>query len=338
MRIIVDAFGGDNAPLSVIEGAAMAKKEYSADIVLVGKEETIKEVADKNSISLDGIEIVNADEVIEMCDDPTFVLKKKANSSMSVGLKMLAQGEGDAFVSAGSTAALVVGATLIVKRLKGIKRPALATVLPGEKKNTMLLDVGANAVCRPSMLLQFAAMGSVYMNKIYGIENPKVGLINIGAEETKGTPLQLETYSLLKESRLNFAGNLEPRDIPSTECDVAVADGFTGNVVLKLTEGVVKMFSRKIKAIFKKNIFTMFAAAIVNGGIKEFKKSFDYTEHGGAPLLGVSKPVIKAHGSSNAKAIKNAIRQAKTCAESDMIGKIREELAALPEITEGTEE
>ncbi len=338
MRIIVDAFGGDNAPLAVIRGAVAAKKEYKEDIVLVGSEEKIKACAVENGIDISGLEIVNADEVIEMCDDPTDVLKKKAGSSMSVGLRMLSEGKGDAFVSAGSTAALVVGATLIVKRLKGVKRPALATVLPGDNKNTMIMDIGANAVCRASMLVQFAAMGSVYMKKIYGIENPSVGLVNIGAEETKGTPLQLETYKLLSQSGLNFAGNVEPRDIPSTFCDVVVADGFTGNVILKLTEGVAKMFSGRIKAVFKKNIFSALAYLLVKGGIADFKKKMDYSEHGGAPLLGVQKPVIKAHGSSDERAFKNAIRQAIGCVKSDMIGKIKEEVAALSHLTEGSEE
>lgn len=334
MKIIVDAFGGDNAPEAIIEGAAAAVKELSVEIILTGKKDIIEKVAREKNISLQNIEIEDCPEVIEMCDDPTDVLKKKKDSSMSVGLRMLSEGKGDAFVSAGSTAALVVGATLIVKRLKGIKRPALATVIPCEKKGSLLLDVGANAVCRPQMLLQFAVMGSVYMNKIYGIENPNVGLVNIGAERTKGTELQLETYELLEKSNLNFSGNIEPRDIPSSDCDVIVADGFTGNVILKLTEGLAKTFSKKIKAIFKKNIFTKMATIPLLSGIKDFKKSMDYSEHGGAPLLGTLKPVIKAHGSSNSKAIKNAIRQAAKCVESEMIEKFREGITALPEMKE----
>lgn len=334
MKIIVDAFGGDNAPLEIIKGAAWAVSELGAEIILTGSKEKIESVAKDNEISLNNIEIKDCSEVIEMCDDPTYVLKKKKDSSMSVGLNMLASGEGEAFVSAGSTAALVVGATLLVKRLKGVKRPALATVIPGDKKNSLVLDVGANAVCRPQMLTQFAAMGSIYMNKVYGVENPKVGLVNIGAERTKGTPLQLETYEMLEKTDLNFVGNIEPRDIPSTDCDVIVADGFTGNVILKLTEGVAKTFSKRIKAIFMKNILTKLSSLPLKEGISEFKKSMDYSEHGGAPLLGTSKPVIKAHGSSDAKAIKNAIRQAIRCVESNMIDKIRGDLAALPEMKE----
>ena len=337
MKIIVDAFGGDNAPKAVIEGAALAVKELGVNIILTGKKEIIEKVAAENKISLQNIDIIDCSEVIEMCDDPTDVLKKKKDSSMSRGLKMLADGEGDAFVSAGSTAALVVGATLIVKRLKGIKRPALATVIPCEKKNSLVLDVGANAVCRPQMLLQFAAMGSAYMNKIYGIPNPNVGLVNIGAEKTKGTELQLEAYELLEKANLNFSGNIEPRDIPSSDCDVIVCDGFTGNVILKSTEGLAKTFSRKLKAVFKKNIITKLATLPLMGGIKDFKKSMDYSEHGGAPLLGTLKPVIKAHGSSNSKAIKNAIRQAAKCVESNMIDKFREGLSSLPEMKEEKE-
>ena len=326
MKIIVDAFGGDNAPLEIIKGARQAIDELSVLVVLTGNEEIIKKVAEENGISLDGIEIVDAPEVVDICEDPKVVLRAKRNSSLGKGFDLLAEGKGDAFVSAGSTAAVVVGATLIVKRLKGVKRAALATVMPGDKKSYMLMDIGANAVCRPEMLLQFGIMGEVYMNKVMGVEKPETALVNIGAEETKGTELQLEAYKLMKEGGLNFIGNIEPRYIPEGNADVVVCDGFTGNVILKLTEGVAKTFSANLKRIFKKNIITILAAALVSGGIKDFKKKMDYTEHGGAPLLGLTKPVIKAHGSSNAKAIKNAIRQAKIMVESNTISLIKDSL------------
>lgn len=223
---------------------------------------------------------------------------------MAVGLELLKSGEVDAFLSAGSTGALVMGSTFIVKRIKGIKRAAIATVLPGDEGAFMLIDCGANVECRPDMLLQFGIMGSVYMNKIMNIDKPTVGLANIGAEETKGTELQKEAFELLRNSKINFTGNIEARDVPAGKCQVVVADGFTGNIILKLTEGVAMSMYRNIKGVFTKNIFSKLAAAMVMGGLKDFKKKMDYSEYGGAPLMGISKPVIKAHGSSDAKAIK----------------------------------
>ena len=249
--------------------------------------------------------------------------------SMAVGMQMLADGEGDAFVSAGSTGALVVGATFIVKRIKGIKRPALATVLPTATVPTMLLDSGANADCRPEMLVQFAIMGSAYMNKIMGVSSPKVGLANIGAEESKGRELELETYRQLKNAPVNFVGNIEARQIPLGDCDVVVTDGFSGNLLLKLYEGMGKFFSNELKTLLTRDMKSKLAAALVMGGVKEFKKKVDYTEHGGAPLLGTAKPVIKAHGSSNAKAFYNAVRQAKKFTETKVIDEITSALEAM---------
>lgn len=311
MNIVIDAFGGDNAPLEVIRGAVDANRDFNIDITLVGDENTIKKCAKENALDISALKIKHADSVIDVCEEPTNVIKSKKDCSMAVGMQMLADGEGDAFVSAGSTGALVVGATFIVKRQKGIKRPALATILPTASTPTMLLDSGANADCRPEMLVQFAIMGSAYMNKILGVEFPRVGLVNIGSEESKGRELELETYKQLKNAPVNFTGNIEARQIPMGDCDVVVTDGFSGNLLLKLYEGMAKFFSGELKALLTKDFKSKIAALMVLNNVKEFKKKVDYSEYGGAPLLGTAKPVIKAHGSSNAKAFYNAIRQAK---------------------------
>lgn len=324
MKIIVDAFGGDNAPLEVIKGSAMAVKELDVDIILVGKEETIKKVAKENEISLDKISIKNAEKVIDVCEEPTSILKENADCSMAVGMKMLADDEGDAFVSAGSTGALVVGATFIVKRLKGIKRAALATIMPTAKDPTMLLDVGANTDCRPEMLTQFGIMGSCYMNKIMNINNPSVGLLNIGSEKTKGRELEIDTYTQLEKANINFVGNIEARAIPKGECNVIVTDGYTGNVALKLYEGMGSFFGRTLKDILMSGVKSKIAGILVLNKVKAFKKKMDYSEHGGAPLLGTSKPIFKAHGSSDAKAFYNAIRQA----DNFVKGKVIDEISA----------
>ena len=283
----------------------------------------------ENAIEMKNIEIVNATEVIEMCDEPAKAVRAKKDSSMVVGLRMLAEGKGDAFVSAGSTGALHVGASLIVRTVKGVKRPALATVIPG-KTPFLLLDCGANVECRASMLEAFGVMGSVYMNKVMGLEQPRVALVNNGAEESKGTPTYVEAHQLLKNNKaIHFVGNIEPRDIPAGHADVVVADGFTGNVVLKLTEGLAKYFGSKLKEMFKKSLGTKVGYLLLKGGVADFKKSMDADEYGGAPLLGTRRPVIKAHGSSNARAIQNAIRQAKLCVENDLCGVMAESLANL---------
>lgn len=336
MKIVVDAFGGDNAPLSVIQGARLARDEQGVDIMLVGDEEKIKACAAENGISLDGIEIFQADDVLTMHDEPSEVIKSKKNSSMAVALQQVAEGNGDAFVSAGSTGAIVVGATFIVKRIKGVKRAALSTYLPTGSGNYLLIDVGANAECRPDMLVQFAVMASVYLENVGGIENPTVGLVNIGTEETKGGELQLAAYSLLKDAPVNFIGNVEARELSNGACDIAVADGFTGNIVLKLTEGVAGTLMGMIKQIFKKNLAGKLAAAMIMPGFRELKKKMDYSEVGGAPLMGIKKPVIKAHGSSDANAIKNAIRQAAAYAGTGVIEKISDDLAKIN--TKGSDE
>lgn len=329
MKVIIDMYGGDNAPKAPILGAAMAAKELGTEIVAVGNEAEMRKICEENGVS--GFEFIDAPMVMPVCAEPTEILKEYKQSSLAVGLKALADGRGDAFVSAGSTGAIVVGATLIVKRIKGIKRAALASVIPGLDKSYMLLDLGANVECRPEMLCQFASMGSIYMNKVEGVPNPEVGLINIGAEESKGGELQKEAYQLMKAASFNFIGNIEPRDLPKGVCDVAVADGWTGNVVLKLTEGLSSAFGKKLKGIMLRNFFTKLGALTMKKGVAEFKKSMDYTERGGAPLLGIAKPVIKAHGSSDPKAFMNAIRQAKTFYEQDVIGTISAAVAAQKE-------
>ncbi|MBQ8827360.1 MAG: phosphate acyltransferase PlsX [Oscillospiraceae bacterium] len=329
MKIIVDAFGGDNSPDEVIKGAAMAVEKLGVEITLTGDENKIKKFAEENGVSLSGIEIMHTESVIDIHEEPTSILKERADCSMAIGLKALAEGKGDAFVSAGSTGALVVGATFIAKRLKGIKRAALAPILPTDKGQVMLIDAGANVDCRPEMLVQFAIMGSAYMEKVLGVKNPNVGLINVGAEDTKGREMDVEAYRLLQKAPVNFGGNLEARELPFGEFQVAVSDGFTGNVALKLYEGMGKYFANTLKGMFKGSLGGKIAALLVMKDIKAFKKKLDTSEVGGAVLMGISRPVIKAHGNSDAKAFYNAIRQAKNCVEGDVIGEISRSLEQL---------
>ena len=322
MKIIVDAFGGDNAPLEIIKGSAEAVQEHGVDILLTGKESTIREVAAQNNISLDHIEIEDCDEVITMHDAADSVIKTKKNSSMAVGLRLLSEGKGDAFISAGNSGALCVGATLGVKRIKGIKRPAFAPVIPSETGCLMLIDGGANVDCRPEMLRQFAVMGSVYMEKVMKIDKPRVGLANVGSEDHKGTELYRETYAILKDSGLNFIGNVEGRDIPKGVCDVVVCDGFTGNMILKTYEGVASVLMKQIKNMFTGSVKGKLAAGLIIKDLKGMKTRFDYNTYGGAPILGSSKPVFKAHGDSKARTIKNAIGLCKEYVEAKAIDEI----------------
>lgn len=329
-RVIVDAFGGDNAPLEVVKGARQAVDELGVTVILTGDRQKIEDCAKAAQVSLTGIEIEQADDVMPVNEEPTKLLKQYKNSSMAVGFALLTEGKGDAFVSAGSTGALAVGSTFIAKRIKGIKRAAIAACIPNEKGAYLLADSGANTECRPEMLRQFALMGSVYMQKVYGIERPRVGLINIGTEDNKGGDLQVEANKLLRETPgICYVGNVEARELPLGGCDVAVCDGFTGNIILKLSEGMGKMFKNQLKGMFLASFATKLGALLVAGQMKNFKDKFDYKEHGGAMLLGVRKPVIKAHGSSDAKAMKNAIRQAKQCHEGGIIPTIEKELAAI---------
>ena len=317
MRIILDAMGGDNAPQAPVIGALQAAKDFGAQIILVGKGEEILSVMRSQGYNdlPEGIEIAHADEVVDMHDDPANVIRKKKNSSMVIGLKMLADGLGDAFVSAGSTGALLTGATLLVKRVKGIRRAAMGPTMPNKAGGkTVILDCGANAECTPEFLLQFGLVGSIYAQKCLGVENPRIGLLNIGTEDTKGTPLQKEAYALLKAAGdkgiINFVGNTEARDVPLGAVDVIVCDGFAGNVLLKSIEGTAMFMGSLISKMFKKSILSKLAAALVMKDIKAFKKMLDYREIGGTPFLGIRKPVIKAHGSSDALAFRNAVRQA----------------------------
>ena len=317
MNIIVDAFGGDNAPLEVIKGCKIAEENLGVKITLTGNREIIERISDENGIDIDGMDIIHTDSVIDIHEKPTEIIKSRKDCSMALGLKALCDEGGDAFVSAGSSGALVVGATFITKRIKGVKRATLAPILPTAKGRLMLGDGGANDDCRPEMLLQFGIMASAYMEKVNGISKPKVGLVNIGIEDTKGRELEIEAYKLLKESELNFCGNLEARELPKGEFEVAVTDGFTGNVILKLYEGMGSFFSGKLKEIYG-GLAGKLSAMLVYKKIKAFKKAMDYTEEGGAVLLGVNKPVIKAHGSSDSKAFYNAIRQAKACVDGNV--------------------
>ena len=322
MKIIVDAFGGDHAPLEIIKGAMLAVEEYGIDVILTGDEKQISECVRQNNIELKNTEIVHTSGKIDMCDDARAVLKEKADSSMGVGFKLLSEGKGDAFVSAGNTGAITVGATFLAKRIKGVKRPCIASVMPSADNPILLMDCGANAECRAEFLYQFGFMGSLYMKNILKVENPKVALANNGTEETKGTSVVKEAYELMKNADYNFVGNIEGRQIPFGDADVVVADGFAGNLILKTYEGVAKVLINGIKDIFKKNLFSKLCALGIMGGINDMKKQFDYKEYGGAVLLGVKKPVVKAHGSADARTFKNAIKQAVWFLDNNLIDEI----------------
>ena len=331
IKIVIDAMGGDFAPLAPVQGAIDAAKAYGVEIVLVGQEDRIQAVMKENNLTLpEGVTIRHANEVIEMCDDPAKAWRQKKDSSMTVGLTMVKNGEGDAFVCAGSTGALLSGATLVTKRIKGIRRAALAPVIPTGHGGSVLLDCGANAECPPEYLLQFAYMGSYYAEKFLHRPNPKVALLNIGVEPSKGTSLQTTVYPMLQQAgqagRINFVGNIEAREAMEGAVDVIVCDGYSGNIMLKTMEGTAKVMSRELKKMFKKNALTMLAAALVSGGMKELKKMMSADEVGGTALLGISKPVIKAHGSSGAYAFQNAIRQARDFASSGIIESITENI------------
>lgn len=325
--IAVDAMGGDNAPMEIVKGAVEASKNIDYVIALVGKEDIVRKELDKYSYDSKKIVVVNADEVIENCDVPTVAIKKKKNSSMVVGMNMVKNGQALAFVSAGNTGALLTGATVIVGRIKGVERPALGTMIPTEKGHSLLIDAGANVDAKPSYLVQFATMGSVYVENVCSIKNPKVALINIGAESEKGNAVVKETYQLLgQQNNINFVGNIEARDISKGEVDVMVCDAFVGNVVLKLMEG----FGKSILGILKKELMadtvSKIGALISTGAFKRVKKYFDYDDVGGAPFLGLKALVVKAHGSSDAKAIKGAINQCVLFIEHDIVNKIAENL------------
>lgn len=329
MNIILDAMGGDNAPLEILKGAADAVREYpDVELTLVGQEKTIRDLCAAENIPLERIKIIDAPDVITMEDSAQTVVMSKKNSSMSVGLKTLAAGGGDAFISAGNTGALMTGATLLVRCVKGVKRAAIATILPMEKP-VLMIDSGSNVNVTPEFLAQFGILGSVYMEQVFGVANPRAGLLNNGTEEHKGTQTMIDAYALLSKTEgINFVGNIEGKAIPFGACDVLVTDGFTGNIVLKTIEGLSKFMMKKLKGIFMKNALNKLSALIIKKEFSSLKKSFDSSEYGGAPFLGISKPVFKAHGSSDARAVKNAIRQAKEYLEKGVPDIIDERIAA----------
>lgn len=331
MRIIVDAMGGDNAPESAVIGGALAAKEYGEQVMLVGQPDTVAEILKKRGMQdTNGLTIMPASDLVDMHDDPATVLRKKPDSSMAVAFKLLKSGEGDALVSAGNTGALLTGATLYGGRIKGIRRGALAPVMPCSGGQVMLCDAGANTECTAEMLLQFAFLGSLYAEKINGVVKPRVGLVNNGTEDTKGDPLRKEAYALLKkagdEGRLNFVGNVEGSMVPLGACDVAVCDGFTGNVMLKTIEGVAKFMAGQIKGVFMRNTATKLGYLACKKGMDEFRDLFNQDKIGGAPFLGIAKPVIKAHGSSNEIAVMNAVRQAIAYTKSGMIHEVEQNI------------
>ncbi|MBU5437739.1 phosphate acyltransferase PlsX [Tissierella sp. MSJ-40] len=326
MKIIVDAMGGDKGPAEVVKGTIDAVKDYGVEVIIVGKEDIIENELKNYDYPKNKIETINAEDIILNEDDPAIAIRRKKDSSMVVGLKALADGMGDGFISAGSTGALLAGGIFIVKRIKGIERAALSTVYPTTKGISLLLDAGANVDCKPEYLNQFGIMGSVYMEKVIGVKSPKVGLVNIGVEKGKGNLLTKETYDLLENTNINFIGNVEARDIPTGAVDVIVCDGFVGNIVLKLTEGMaISMFS-SLKEVFMKNTKSKIGAFLLKPELKVFKGKMDYREYGGAPLLGTKKPIVKAHGSSDAYAIKNGIRQLIAFIEKNVINIIEDNI------------
>ena len=341
MKIILDAMGGDFAPEAPVLGAIDAVKDYGAQITLVGRGEEILEVLKQNGISNlpDGMEICHADDVVDMHDDPGKVIHKRKNSSMVIGLRMLAEGKGDAFVSAGSTGALLSGASLIVKRVKGIRRAAMAPSMPTKAGHKVVIcDCGANAECTPEFLLQFGLVASAYSKHTLGTENPRVGLLNIGTEDSKGTQLQKDAYALLtnasEKGLLNFVGNVEARAVPLGEVDVVVCDGFSGNVMIKTIEGTAMFMGSMVKRMFKKNLGSKIGYLLCKSGVGDMMKLLDSREIGGTQFLGIKKPVIKCHGNSDRLAFRNGIRQAMTAAESNFTEQLEKDLAAMKESAE----
>lgn len=327
MKMIIDCMGGDNAPLEMLKGVIDTKTELGGEYLLVGHKEILENTAKENGLDISDFEILHAESVITMEDD-SMAFREKKDSSMTMALKALANGEGDAMVSCGNTGTLFAGATLTVRRIKGVHRAALAAILPFNPP-VLLLDCGANVTVQPEFLPQFAAMGSAYMKALYGLDTPRVGLLNNGAEEHKGTPLQTEAHQLLKNCPdINFVGNVEGNQVPFGACDILVTDGYTGNVMLKTLEGMGKLFMTRMKSIFYASLMTKLAALTVKKSFMQLKKDFDVKEHGGSPILGLRKPVIKAHGSSDARAFKSAIRQAMRFAQSGAIETLERQLGA----------
>ncbi|AOY77352.1 phosphate acyltransferase PlsX [Clostridium formicaceticum] len=331
MKLVVDAMGGDHGPAVTIPGAIEAVKAYPITIILTGDKNKIEKELSKYQYPKKQIEVLHCSEEITNEDKPVAAIRKKKDSSMVVGLNLVKEKKADAIISAGNTGALLAGGLFILGRIKGIDRPALATAYPTTKGASVLIDSGANADCKPRNFLEFGIMGEVYASKVLNIQNPKICTVNIGIEETKGNDVTKEAYQLCAKAKFNFGGNIEARDIPSGYADVIICDGFTGNIILKLTEGIASTIFGILKEEFTKNTLRKLAAGILKSGLKDFKKRFDYTEYGGAPFLGVEGNLIKAHGSSNAKAIKNAIRQAKAFVENNVVEEIFKEIDGLGE-------
>lgn len=329
MKIAIDAMGGDNAPEAVIKGSIQARDEYNLDIILSGKEVEIKKILEENTSNFNKIEIINASDVISNDDKPVLAIRRKKESSLVKALNAVKNQEADAVVSAGSTGALLSGGTLIIGRTKGIERPAIGALIPNMSGGLcLLIDSGANVDSKPEFLYDFAIMGDIYLKKVMNINSPRIALANIGTEKSKGDKLTVDTYELLENSKLNlnFVGNVEARDILAGKADIIVCDGFAGNMILKTMEGTVLEIMKGLKEELMSSFRSKIGGALIKPALKNFKSKFDYSEHGGAPLLGVKAPVIKAHGSSDAKAIKNAIRQAKICCESNVNELIEESI------------
>ncbi|MCM0648706.1 phosphate acyltransferase PlsX [Clostridium swellfunianum] len=326
MKLAVDGMGGDFAPDAVVQGCVDAVNEYGVDIIITGPEDLIKQKLSTFNYPKNKIAVVNASEIISPNEEPVKALKRKKDSSLVKALNLVKSGEADAVLSAGSTGAIMAGATLIVGRIRGIKRVALAPVMPGKNAPFMVIDAGANVDSKSSYLVQFAFMGKIYFENVLNVNNPTIGLVNIGAEEEKGNELTKETYKLLKQTDLNFVGNIEPRDVPVGDVNVVVCDGFVGNTILKTYEGVASTIFSLLKEQIMSSTITKIGGLLLKSVFSNFKKKFDYTEYGGSAFLGANGIVIKAHGSSNAKAFKNAVKQAITAHENKVVDKIREEL------------
>ncbi len=326
MNIIIDAMGGDHAPREIVKGVAEASNIYESKLIMVGNQPVIEKILAETEANKSRIEIVHTETAVTMEDDPICVVRKKKDSSMGQGLQLL-KNDGDAFVSAGNTGALHAGSYHFIRPVKGVQRSGIATLLPFARP-ILMMDCGANIVVTPEYLEQWAVMGSIYMKKIHGIEAPEVGLLNNGTEEHKGTQVQIDTYQRLKAlDRIKFAGNVESKEIPFGPCDVLVTDGFTGNITLKLVEGMAKFLLGTLKTMYTKNFATKMSYLMMKDQLKQIKNDFDASEYGGAPLLGLQKPVIKAHGSSDARAICNAIRQAEAFVRTGVIDEIKEAMA-----------
>ncbi|MEG0291620.1 MAG: phosphate acyltransferase PlsX [Anaerovoracaceae bacterium] len=333
MRIIIDGMGGDNAPGEIVKGAILAAKEIEDEIVIVGKEDLINNELKKYSYDNNQITVVNAEEVIENEDAPVKAVRKKKDSSLVVGINMVKEGEGDLFVSAGNTGALLAGSLFGLGRIQGIDRPALATIYPIlGKEPALMVDAGANAECKPNNLLEFGMMGSIYMEKVIGRPNPRIGLVNLGVEENKGTTLTKAAHELLAKSHVNFVGNVEAREVPKGACDVIVCDGFVGNVILKLTEGLAWNILKLLKAKFTDGMVAKVGALFLKNKLGELKEEFDYSEYGGAPILGVKGPVVKMHGSSSANGVKNTILKGIPYAKENVVGTISDAVFDIEEI------